>query len=216
MEKKIIFLISVVSILILIVLAVYIFFGIILWKKYKYLFKIVRKMENDKYLWPLSKNISNKIINNLNPEGNVLLIGVGDCGILDKLVKKNMKIMVIDSNNYLLDLAKEKYGEKCEYLNEYFENVVLEKKFDNIISTLPHKEFTLKQIEIFFKKYFDLCKGNIIFFESKMPHIKNTYNQLIINNFNQKIKDGHYEYKVIKKVRNIPPLNVCICSFIKN
>ena len=30
--------------------------------KYKYLFKVVKKMENDKYLWPLNKKISRKII----------------------------------------------------------------------------------------------------------------------------------------------------------
>jgi len=132
------------------------------------------------------------------------------------LVKhQNKKITVLDSNNYLLDIARDKYP-NVNFVNESFENFTIDKKFENIISTLPHKEFTLREIEMFFNKYFQYGKENIIFFESKIPHVKNTYNKLIINNYNQTIKGGYFDYKVIKKVKNIPPLNLCVCRFIQN
>ena len=216
MKRKYQFLLSIVIITIFFFIILYVYFGIILWNKYKYLWKVVKKMENDKYLWPISKNISKKIVDNINLEGETLLIGVGNCGVLDYLVKhQNKKITVLDSNNYLLDIARDKYPE-CDFINESFENFKVEKKFENIVSTLPHKEFTLREIEMFFNKYFQYGKENIIFFESKMPHVKNTYNKLIINNYNQTIKDGYFDYKVIKKVKNIPPLNLCVCQFIQN
>jgi len=63
-------------------------FGYILYNKYIYLFKVIRKMENDKYLWPLTKKISNGITNYVDKKGKTLLIGVGNCTILESLVKK--------------------------------------------------------------------------------------------------------------------------------
>jgi len=216
MKRKYQFLLSIVIITIFFFIILYVYFGIILWNKYKYLWKVVKKMENDKYLWPISKNISKKIVDNINLEGETLLIGVGNCGVLDYLVKhQNKKITVLDSNNYLLDIARDKYP-NVNFVNESFENFTIDKKFENIISTLPHKEFTLREIEMFFNKYFQYGKENIIFFESKIPHVKNTYNKLIINNYNQTIKGGYFDYKVIKKVKNIPPLNLCVCRFIQN
>ena len=216
MKRKYQFLLSIVIITIFFFIILYVYFGIILWNKYKYLWKVVKKMENDKYLWPISKNISKKIVDNINLEGETLLIGVGNCGVLDYLVKhRGKKITVLDSNNYLLDIARDKYPE-CDFINESFENFTIDKKFENIISTLPHKEFTLREIEMFFNKYFQYGKENIIFFESKIPHVKNTYNKLIINNYNQTIKGGYFDYKVIKKVKNLPPLNLCVCRFIQN
>lgn len=216
MKKKYQFLLSVVIIGIILFLVLYLYFGVILWNKYRYLWKIVKKMENDKYLWPISKNISKQIIDNINLNGDTLLIGVGNCGILDYLVKNSKgKITVLDSNNYLLDIARDKYQD-CEYVNESFEDYETERKYTNIISTLPHKEFTLREIEVFFRKYFNLAKERIIFFESKVPHVKNTYNKLIINNLNQTLKDGKFDYQVIKKVKNMIPINLCVCKFIQN
>ena len=63
-------------------------FGYILYNKYIYLFKVIRKMENDKYLWPLTKKISNGITNYVDKKGKTLLIGVGNCTVLESLVKK--------------------------------------------------------------------------------------------------------------------------------
>lgn len=208
MKKKYQFLLSVVIIIIIIFLVIYIFFGVILYRKYRYLWKIVRRMENDKYLWPLSNSVSKKIIENIDLKGDTLLIGVGNCSILDKLVEKqSSKIYVLDSNSYLLDLAKDKH-KNCVFINDRFEDYNFNRKFKNVISTLPHKEFSLGEIEGFFKKYFSLSEDRILFFESKMPHVKNTYNSLIINN--QNINGKKYDYKVIKNVKNIPPLNLCV------
>lgn len=215
MKKIYQFLLSIIIISVLIFLALYSYFGVILWNKYRHLWKIVRRMENDKYLWPISNNISKKIIKNINLDGETLLIGVGNCGILEELIKKNVKVTVIDSNNYLLDIAKDKFKD-CEYYNENFEEYVTDKRFSNVISTLPHKEFSLREIELFFNKYFSLTKENLIFFESKIPHVKNTYNKLIINNLNQTLKNGKFDYQVIKKVKNLIPINLCICRFIQN
>ena len=192
-------------------------FGFILYKKYSYLFKVIRKMENDKYLWPINKKISQGIVSHVNKKGSTLLIGVGSCSILDHLVKKmdpKYKIDVIDSNKYLLELAEEKYGDKCNYINDDFMLVKLEKCYDNIISTLPFKEFNLSDIERIFEKYFSACNENIVFFESKMPHVKNSYVKMLIENKNKSITDSNGNYKwelnVKKNYSNIPPINLCI------
>lgn len=200
------------SIIVGLIIIAAILFSIILYTKYKYLWKIVRRMENDKYLWPLNKKISVGIANNIKNNGNTLLIGVGNCTVLDHLVRKidkDAKIDVIDSNKYLLDLAKEKYGDRCKYINDDFIYYKFDKCYDNIISTLPHKEFPLKEIEIIFNKYFNVGIENIVYFESKIPHVKNSYVKMLIENknkFNDKFK---WNLTVKKNYKNIPPVNIC-------
>ena len=188
-------------------------FGHILYNKYSYLLKVVRKMENDKYLWPISKKISQGVISATKPTGNTLLIGVGSCSILDFLVKKldkSAKIDVIDSNKYLLELAQEKHGERCIYINDDFMYHKFDKCYENVISSLPHKEFALVDIDRIFEKYFNISIGKIIYFESKMPHVKNSYVKMVIDNKN---KSGSNWNLIIKKnYRNIPPINLCILS----
>jgi len=189
-----------------------IIFGMILYHKYIYLWKIVRRMENDKYLWPLNKKISLGIANNIKSDGNTLLIGVGNCTVLDHLVRKldsKANIDIIDSNQYLLDLAKEKYKDRCKYLTGDFMYYKFDKCYENVISTLPHKEFPLKEIDLIFNKYFNVGCDNIIYFESKIPHIKNSYVKMLIENqnkFNEKYK---WNLIVKKNYKNIPPVNIC-------
>jgi phospholipid N-methyltransferase len=179
-------------------------FGYILYNKYIYLFKVIRKMENDKYLWPLTKKISNGITNYLDKKGKTLLIGVGNCTILDSLVKKlepNAKIDVIDSNKYLLEIAKEKYGERCNYIEGDFLSHKFQLLYENVVSSLPHKEFVLQDIDLIFDKYYNLSTKNIIYFE-----IKNSYVKMLID----KKSELKWELTTIKNFKNIPPVNLCI------
>ena len=186
-------------------------FGYILYIKYIYLFKVIRKMENDKYLWPITKKISNGITNYLDKKGKTLLIGVGNCTILESLVKKlepSAKIDVIDSNKYLLEIAKEKFGDRCTYIESEFLNHKFQLLYENVVSSLPHKEFVLQDIDIIFDKYYNLSIKNIIYFENKMPHIKNSYVKMLID----KKSDKKWELKTIKNFKNIPPVNLCILT----
>ena len=186
-------------------------FGYILYNKYIYLFKVIRKMENDKYLWPLTKKISNGITNYVDKKGKTLLIGVGNCTVLESLVKKlepSAKIDVIDSNKYLLEIAKEKYKDRCTYIEGDFLSHRFELLYENIISSLPHKEFVLQDIDMIFDKYYNLSIKNIIYFENKMPHIKNSYVKMLID----KKSGSKWELKTIKNFKNIPPVNLCILS----
>lgn len=215
-----IFLLFVISVVLCIFIVTFGIFGHILYKKYKYLFKVVKKMENDKYLWPLNKKISTGIVNNINKNGSTLLIGVGSCSILDHLVKnmdKNTRIDVIDSNQYLLDLAKEKHGGRCNYLNGDFMFNKFEHLYENVISTLPHKEFTLQDIDRIFTKYYNVGLKNVVYFESKMPHVKNSYIKMWQTNKNKELEDKNYKWELQtkKNYRNIPPVNLCILSKIK-
>ena len=57
-------------------------------------------MENDKYLWPLNKKISIGITNHIRKDGTTLLIGVGNCGVLDVLIKKMDEVKTL--NTFLL------------------------------------------------------------------------------------------------------------------
>jgi len=178
-------------------------------------------MENDKYLWPINKKISQGIVSHIDTKGNTLLIGVGSCSVLDYLVKKinkDVRIDVMDSNKYLLELAEEKYGERCGYINEEFMFAKLEKCYDNIISTIPFKELPLNDIERIFEKYFNAGNKNILYFESKMPHVKNSYVKMIIDNKNKSISDSKQKWELIEKknYHNIPPVNLCILRKIKN
>ena len=103
MKSIYIFLITISIIIAVIFIITFGFFSYILYRKYSYLFKIVRKMENEKYLWPLNKKISIGITNHIKKDGSTLLIGVGNCGVLDVLIKKmdpTATIDVIDSNKY--------------------------------------------------------------------------------------------------------------------
>jgi hypothetical protein len=184
-------------------------FGYILYNKYIYLFKVIRKMENDKYLWPLTKKISNGITNYVDKKGKTLLIGVGNCTVLDSLVKKlesNAKIDVIDSNKYLLEIAKDKYGERCTYIEGDFLTHKFQLLYENVVSSLPHKEFVLQDIDMIFDKYYNLSTKNIIYFENKMPHIKNSYVKMLID----KKSGSKWELMTIKNFKNIPPVNLCI------
>jgi hypothetical protein len=186
-------------------------FGYILYNKYIYLFKVIRKMENDKYLWPLTKKISNSITNYVDKKGKTLLIGVGNCTVLESLVKKldpSAKIDVIDSNKYLLEIAKEKYGERCNYIETEFLNHKFQLLYENVISSLPHKEFVLQDIDMIFDKYYNLSLKNIIYFENKMPHVKNSYVKMLID----KKSDKKWELITIKNFKNIPPVNLCILT----
>lgn len=186
-------------------------FGYILYNKYIYLFKVIRKMENDKYLWPLTKKISNGITNYVDKKGKTLLIGVGNCTILESLVKKlepSAKIDVIDSNKYLLEIAKEKYGDRCTYIEGDFLSHKFELLYENIVSSLPHKEFVLQDIDMIFDKYYNLSTKNIVYFENKMPHIKNSYVKMLID----KKSGSKWELNTIKNFKNIPPVNLCILS----
>jgi hypothetical protein len=186
-------------------------FGYILYNKYIYLFKVIRKMENDKYLWPLTKKISNGITNYVDKKGKTLLIGVGNCTVLDSLVKKlesNAKIDVIDSNKYLLEIAKEKYGERCTYIEGDFLTHKFQLLYENVVSSLPHKEFVLQDIDMIFDKYYNLSTKNIIYFENKMPHIKNSYVKMLID----KKSGSKWELITIKNFKNIPPVNLCILT----
>jgi hypothetical protein len=186
-------------------------FGYILYNKYIYLFKVIRKMENDKYLWPLTKKISNGITNYVDKKGKTLLIGVGNCTILDSLVKKletGAKIDIIDSNKYLLEIAKEKYGNRCSYIEGDFLINKFPSLYENIISSLPHKEFVLQDIDLIFEKYYNLSMKNIIYFENKMPHIKNSYVKMLIDKKNA----SKWELTTIKNYKNIPPVNLCILT----
>jgi len=213
MEKIYKIFLIIIGIISSLVLIAGIFFSIILYKKYSYLWKIVRRMENDKYLWPLNKKISLGIANVIKKDGSTLLIGVGNCTVLDHLIRKmdpSAKIDIIDSNNYLLDLAKEKYKDRCTYINRDFLYKKFNKCYDNVVSTLPHKEFPLKEIDNIFAKYFNVSCENIIYFESKIPHVKNSYVKMIIeekNKFNDKYK---WNLTVKKNYKNIPPVNICI------
>jgi len=166
-------------------------------------------MENDKYLWPLTKKISNGITNYVDKKGKTLLIGVGNCTVLESLVKKlepSAKIDVIDSNKYLLEIAKEKYGDRCTYIEGDFLSHRFELLYENIISSLPHKEFVLQDIDMIFDKYYNLSIKNIIYFENKMPHIKNSYVKMLID----KKSGNKWELTTIKNFKNIPPVNLCI------
>jgi len=85
-----------------------------------------------------------------------------------------------------------------------------DKCYENVISSLPHKEFALVDIDRIFEKYFNISIGKIIYFESKMPHVKNSYVKMVIDNKN---KSGSNWNLIIKKnYRNIPPINLCILS----
>jgi hypothetical protein len=186
-------------------------FGYILYNKYIYLFKVIRKMENDKYLWPITKKISNGITNYVDKKGKTLLIGIGNCTILESLVKKlepSAKIDVIDSNKYLLEIAKEKFGDRCTYIESEFLNHKFQLLYENVVSSLPHKEFVLQDIDMIFDKYYNLSTKNIIYFENKMPHIKNSYVKMLID----KKSGTKWELKTIKNFKNIPPVNLCILS----
>jgi hypothetical protein len=186
-------------------------FGYILYNKYIYLFKVIRKMENDKYLWPLTKKISNGITNYVDKKGKTLLIGVGNCTVLDSLVKKlepEAKIDVIDSNKYLLEIAKEKYGDRCTYIEGEFLQTRFPSLYENVVSSLPHKEFVLQDIDMIFDKYYNLSMKNIIYFENKMPHVKNSYVKMLID----KKSESKWELKTIKNFKNIPPVNLCILT----
>jgi hypothetical protein len=168
-------------------------------------------MENDKYLWPLTKKISNGITNYVDKKGKTLLIGVGNCTVLDSLVKKlepEAKIDVIDSNKYLLEIAKEKYGDRCTYIEGEFLQTRFQLLYENVISSLPHKEFVLQDIDMIFDKYYNLSTKNIIYFENKMPHIKNSYVKMLID----KKSESKWELKTIKNFKNIPPVNLCILT----
>jgi deoxyadenosine/deoxycytidine kinase len=168
-------------------------------------------MENDKYLWPLTKKISNGITNYVDKKGKTLLIGVGNCTILESLVKKlepDAKIDVIDSNKYLLEIAKEKYGDRCTYIEGYFLTNRFPSLYENVISSLPHKEFVLQDIDMIFDKYYNLSMKNIIYFENKMPHVKNSYVKMLID----KKSESKWELKTIKNFKNIPPVNLCILT----
>ena len=209
MQPIYIFLIFILCIIVSIFLITFGMFAYILNNKYKYLFKVVKKMENDKYLWPLNKKISNGIVKNIDLNGDTLLIGVGSCSILDYLVKNletNTKIDVIDSNQYLLDLAREKYGDRCNYIQGEFIFQKLEKLYKNVISSLPHKEFTLEDIERIFSKYYALSLGKIIYFESKLPHVKNSYVKMLVKQHEK------WTLNTKKNYRNIPPVNLCILT----
>jgi len=168
-------------------------------------------MENDKYLWPLTKKISNGITNYIDKKGKTLLIGVGNCTILESLVKKleqGTKIDVIDSNKYLLEIAKEKYGDRCSYIEGDFLTNRFSSLYENVISSLPHKEFVLQDIDMIFDKYYNLSMKNIIYFENKMPHIKNSYVKMLIDKKNA----SKWELTTIKNYKNIPPVNLCILT----
>jgi hypothetical protein len=168
-------------------------------------------MENDKYLWPLTKKISNGITNYVDKKGKTLLIGVGNCTVLESLVKKlepDAKIDVIDSNKYLLEIAKEKYGERCNYIEGDFLTNRFPSLYENVISSLPHKEFVLQDIDMIFDKYYNLSTKNIIYFENKMPHIKNSYVKMLIDKKSEK----KWELMTIKNFKNIPPVNLCILT----
>ena len=172
-------------------------------------------MENDKYLWPLNRKLSNGIIDNVNKKGKTLLIGVGSCSILDYLVKKTEgTVDVIDSNNYLLELAKEKYGDRCNYINGDFIFYKFDKLYENVISTLPHKEFSLQDIDRILGKYCNLSLENIIYLESKMPHVKNSYVKMWQDNKNKELESKNYRWVLTtkKNYKNIPPVNLCILS----
>jgi len=178
-------------------------------------------MENDKHLWPVNKKISQGILLNIDPKGSTLLIGVGSCSILDHLVKKmesKYKIDIIEKHKHLLDVAQEKYGEKCNYLNEEFLFCKLEKCYDNVISTIPFNELPLNDIDRIFNKYFNVCNKNIIYFESKSLPVKNSYIKMIIDNKNKSISDSKHKWELIEKknYHNIPPVNLCILRKIKN
>lgn len=218
MKSFYIFILTIIAIILCIFLVCFGFFAYILYKKYKYLFKIIRKMENDKYLWPLNKKLSNGIIEKLNTNGKILLIGVGSCSILDNLVKKTDKqIDVIDSNQYLLDLAKEKHGERCNYINEDFIYYKFDTLYENVISTLPHKEFSLEDIDRIFCKYCHLSLDKVIYLESKMPHVKNSYVKMWQTNKNKELEPKNYKWELQtkKNYRNIPPVNLCILTKTK-
>jgi len=186
-------------------------FGYILYNKYIYLFKVIRKMENDKYLWPLTKKISNGITNYVDKKGKTLLIGVGNCTVLESLVKKlepGAKIDVIDSNKYLLEIAKEKYGDRCTYIEGDFLTNRFPSLYENVVSSLPHKEFVLQDIDMIFDKYYNLSMKNIIYFENKMPHVKNSYVKMLID----KKSGDKWKLTTVKNFKNIPPVNLCILS----
>jgi hypothetical protein len=168
-------------------------------------------MENDKYLWPLTKKISNGITNYVDKKGKTLLIGVGNCTVLESLVKKlepGVKIDVIDSNKYLLEIAKEKYGDRCTYIEGEFLTNRFPSLYENVVSSLPHKEFVLQDIDMIFDKYYNLSMKNIIYFENKMPHVKNSYVKMLID----KKSESKWELKTIKNFKNIPPVNLCILT----
>lgn len=215
MNSFYIFLLTIISIIVLVFLVCFGFFAHILYKKYRYLFKIVRKMENDKYLWPLNKKLSRGVADNINTKGKILLIGVGSCSILDNLVKKTDKqIDVIDSNQYLLDLAKEKHGSRCNYINGDFIYYKFDTLYENVISSLPHKEFSLDDIDRIFTKYYNLSLDKVIYLESKMPHVKNSYVKMWQTNKNKELEEKNYKWELLikKNFKNIPPVNLCILS----
>ncbi len=191
----------------------FIYFTVMLYRKYLYLWKIVIRMENEKYLWPLNKKISLGIAQNVKQNGSTLLIGVGNCTVLDHLIRKldkSAQIDIIDSNKYLLELAKEKYKDRCKYINDDFIYYRFDKCYDNIISTLPHKEFPLNEIERIFNKYFNVGCENIVYFESKIPHVKNSYVKMLIENKNQFNDKYKWNLTIKKNYKNIPPVNICL------
>jgi hypothetical protein len=80
--------------------------------------------------------------------------------------------------------------------------------YENVISSLPHKEFVLQDIDMIFDKYYNLSMKNIIYFENKMPHIKNSYVKMLID----KKSGSKWKLTTIKNYKNIPPVNLCILT----
>lgn len=75
------------------------------------------------------------VFNNITENSKVLELGFGEGNFTEELIKRNFKPTVIDGSDFLLNKAKELYGDALNTINLLFEEYNPLEKFDCIIAT---------------------------------------------------------------------------------
>jgi 2-polyprenyl-3-methyl-5-hydroxy-6-metoxy-1,4-benzoquinol methylase len=75
------------------------------------------------------------VFKHISEKSSILELGYGEGNFTEELVKRNFQPTIIDGSNVLLEIAKKKFKDKINIINELFENIDNNELYDVIIAT---------------------------------------------------------------------------------
>lgn len=131
-------------------------------------------------------------------KGNMLEIAAGSGAISEELIKRGIDLTISDLSMDMLQIAKEKLGERVPMYTLDMRNFRLEQKFDNVICFNDSLNYLLEEEEIlscFHCVYEALNEGGVFLFDMHQLSRLEEFSEEYVEE--GEVKDAEYQWTIV-------------------